>query len=136
MRVRSCISQLVSSQHDDGSWSWTGRGGAGHNFTTSRVYWSLGLAVKSGYKVSEEALGKTRNYLKNESTKVEESDFETKAVMLHALSITGHADFAQANRLHRSKASLSPTAARLYGSCICRDGSQDDGQRTAHFDSK
>ena len=31
-RVRATVSLLVSSQNDDGGWSWTGRGGGSHGW--------------------------------------------------------------------------------------------------------
>ncbi|MGC4005430.1 MAG: alpha-2-macroglobulin family protein [Pirellulales bacterium] len=109
-RIRSAIGQIVAAQRDDGAWSWSGYGQQSHRFTTARVYWALTLAVKSGYKISEESLTKARAYLQTQLAAIDETDFETRTVLLHALSVSGHGDFAQANRLHRNKASLSPTA--------------------------
>jgi hypothetical protein len=36
-RVRSGVSLLVSSQNDDGGWSWTGRGGGSRRYISSRA---------------------------------------------------------------------------------------------------
>jgi alpha-2-macroglobulin len=109
-RIRAAISQLVSAQRDDGAWSWSGHGQADHRLTSARVYWALHLAIKSGYKVSDEALQKARAYLEKQLATLAETDYESRAVVLHALSVAGQADFAQANRLHRNKSLLSPTA--------------------------
>ncbi|MDX1962876.1 MAG: MG2 domain-containing protein [Pirellulales bacterium] len=109
-RIRSCISQLISAQGDDASWSWSGQTGPGHLFTTARVYWALTLARQAGYLISDQTLEATRNYLQSQQTNLAETDYETKAVILHALSVAGQGDFAVANRLHRNKAALSPTA--------------------------
>jgi len=109
-RIRSALSQLIAAQRDDGGWSWSGHSPQAHRFTTARVYWALILATKSGYKVADEVLSKSKGYLQAQLAALAETDYEARAVLLHALSVAGQGDYAQANRLHRNKAALSPTA--------------------------
>ena len=109
-RIRSALSQLIAAQRDDGGWSWSGHAQQAHRFTTARVYWALTLATKSGYKVADDVLAKARGYLQGQLAALPETDFEARAVLLHAMSVAGQGDFALANRLHRNKASLSPIA--------------------------
>ena len=45
-RIRSSLSQLISSQQDDGGWTWTGHGTGSHRFTSARVVWALALAAR------------------------------------------------------------------------------------------
>ena len=51
--------------------------------------------------------------LEKRMTATADTDYEVKAVLLHALAAAGHGDFAVANRLHRTRESLS-TAALAY----------------------
>ncbi len=107
-RVRSSVSLLVSSQNDDGGWSWTGRGGGSRRYISSRIVWALSLARAAGYTVSEETFNKALAYLRNQVAATATSDYETHAILLHALCAAGQGDFAVANRLYRSRPSLSP----------------------------
>jgi len=106
-RIRAAVGQLVSAQRDDGGWSWSGKGQAAHRFTSARVLWALSLAKGAGYKVSDEALDKSRNYLNQQIAATAETDYETKAILLHGLSTAGQGDFTLANRLYRNRAALS-----------------------------
>jgi len=112
-RARGSIALLVSSQNDDGSWSWTGRGGAGNRYTSARVVWALSLARTAGYTVPDDGYQKALSYLRNQVAATDNSDYETKAILLHALSTAGQGDFALANRLYRERPALS-TAALAY----------------------
>lgn len=109
-RIRSALSQLIAAQREDGGWSWSGHSPQAHHFTTARVYWALTLATKSGYKVADDVLAKAKGYLQAQLAALAETDYEARAVLLHALSVAGQGDYALANRLHRNKAALSPTA--------------------------
>ncbi len=40
-RIRSAISLLISTQNDDGGWSWSGRAGTSDRYYSSRVVWRL-----------------------------------------------------------------------------------------------
>ncbi len=109
-RIRSSLSQLISSQQDDGGWTWTGHGTGSHRFTSARVVWALALARKAGYKLSDDQFEKAKNYLQSQIVATAETDFESKAVLLHALSTTGNGDFTLANRLYRNRPALSNSA--------------------------
>lgn len=109
-RVRGSVSLLVSSQQDDGGWSWTGRGGKSDRYGSARAFWGLSLAKAAGYPVPEDCTNKALGYLKNQLTATDNSDYESKAILLHALSTAGQGDFALANRLYRERPSLSAAA--------------------------
>lgn len=108
--VRSNLATLVSSQTDDGAWSWTGRKGAGHRYTTARALWAISLARSAGYRVSDDLFNKAVTYLRNQVAAAETGDFESRAILLHALAVAGHGDFALANHLYRERPSLSSAA--------------------------
>jgi len=109
-RIRSTIGLLVSSQNDDGGWSWTGRGGNSQRYGTSRIVWALSLAKKAGYTVPEQAFNKAIGYVRGQVTATANDDYESKAILLHALSAAGQGDFALANRLYRNRPALSAAA--------------------------
>lgn len=110
-RLRSTVSLLVAAQNDDGGWSWTGqKGTASHRYTSARVVWALALARKSGYRVPDDGFDKGCNYLASEIAKTRDDDYESKAILLHALAVAGRDDFALANRLHRNRPALSTSA--------------------------
>jgi uncharacterized protein YfaS (alpha-2-macroglobulin family)/tetratricopeptide (TPR) repeat protein len=106
-RVRSSVGLLVSMQNDDGSWSWAGRGAA-NRYSTARSVWALALARKAGYRVDNDAFQRAVTWLQAEMAKTRVNDYETKAVLLHALSVAGQGDFTLANQLYRNRPSLSP----------------------------
>lgn len=117
-RVRSSIGALISAQNDEGGWSWTGtlpvgQASTSNRYMSARVVWALALARKSGYHVPEDGWSKALNYLQTQITQTAENDYESKAVLLHALSVAGKGDFPLANRLHRSRPALS-SAALVY----------------------
>jgi hypothetical protein len=112
-RIRGAIGQLISDQDNDGGWSWTGRVDRSDPIISARAVWALSLARAAGNKVPEAVLQKGIAYLRNQTAESDNNDYETKAVLLHALSTAGAGDFALANRLHRDRPQLSP-AALLY----------------------
>ncbi len=109
-RVRGAVGMLVASQQDDGGWSWTGRGGKSHRYASVRVFWALSLARTAGYPVPDDAFHKATAYLKGQIPATDNSDYESKAILLHALSTAGQGDFALANRLYRERPALSAAA--------------------------
>jgi len=112
-RIAAAISLLVSAQQDDGGWSWSGQKGASNRYVSARAVWALSLARAAGYPVPDDAFQKALAYLKNQIAATDNSDYETKSILLHALTVAGHEDFALANRLYRDRPQLS-TAALLY----------------------
>ena len=109
-RIRSAIGGLVSSQNDDGSWSWTGRGGESDRYASARAVWALALARKVAYKVADENYDKAVGFLKGQIAATGAGDLESKAILLHALTVAGQEDFTLANRLYRSRPVLSAAA--------------------------
>jgi len=109
-RIRGAAGALVSSQNDDGGWSWTGRGGPSDRYGSARAVWALALARKAAYKVSEESFDKATAYLQGQIAATGADDYESKAILLHALTVAGREDFTLANRLYRSRPVLSPAA--------------------------
>ena len=109
-RIRSAVSVLVSSQNDDGGWSWTGRGGGSDRYASARAVWALALARKAAYKVADENYNKAIGFLKTQIAATGAGDLESKAILLHGLTVAGHEDFTLANRLYRSRPVLSTAA--------------------------
>jgi hypothetical protein len=109
-RIRSSLSLLISAQNDDGGWSWTGRAGNSQRYGSARVVWALSLAKKAGYPVPDNSYNKALGYLQNQVAATSDSDYESKAILLHALSTAGQGDFALANRLYRNRPALSAGA--------------------------
>ncbi|MCA9247003.1 MAG: tetratricopeptide repeat protein, partial [Planctomycetales bacterium] len=112
-RIRSSIGAIVSAQQDDGGFTWTGLAGASNHYVTARVVWSLSAARRAGYVVPDTTLVKAAALLQTRVAETANEDFETKAVLFHALAAAGRGDFALANRIHRSRASLS-SAGLVY----------------------
>lgn len=109
-RIRSALGLLVASQNDDGGWSWTGKQAGSDRFTTSRALWAMSLARGAGYPVPADAFDRAATYLQSIIAQTAEDDFETRAVLLHALSTAGRGDFTLANRLYRNRPALSNSA--------------------------
>ena len=109
-RIRASISLLLSSQADDGGWSWTGTGGAGNRYASSRIVWAMATARAAGYIVPDAAFEKALGYLRNQVAATDNADYESSAILLHALSVAGRGDFALANRLVRDRPMLSTAA--------------------------
>ena len=112
-RIRSTIGVLISAQNEDGGWSWTGRGESSHRYSSARVLWALSLAKGAGYVVPPDQLAKAVSFLQTQFAQTADSDHETKAVLLHALTVAGQGDFAFANRLYRNRPALG-TAGLVY----------------------
>ena len=64
----------------------------------------------AGYRITDEAYDKAVNYVKTQVAQSAVTDYETKAVLLHALTVAGHSDFPLANALYRNRPSLSAAA--------------------------
>ena len=86
-RIRGAVSLLVSSQQEDGGWSWTGRGTASHRLTSARVLWAVTMAKRAGYKVPDDRFEKAIAYLQSQVATTGQTDYESKAVLLQALAV-------------------------------------------------
>ncbi|MDP7129774.1 MAG: tetratricopeptide repeat protein, partial [Planctomycetota bacterium] len=109
-RSRSFISGLVVSQRKDGGWAWMARNNNSDTFVTSMSYWALSAASAAGLPVHSHTVSTAHNWLKNQFRRVAAKDNDAKAVILHALSTSKKADFANANRLYRERNRLSSPA--------------------------
>jgi len=108
-RVRSSISLLVSLQNDDGGWGWANAGEKTSNrYHSARTLWAISLAKTAGYRIPDEAYDKAVNYVQTKLSESAVTDYETKIVLLHALTVADHSDFPLANGLYRNRQSLSP----------------------------
>ncbi len=130
-RVRSSISLLVSSQQDDGGWSWTGQKGTSHRLTSARVVWALAAAKAAGYSIADDRFEKSLTYLQSQIAATAETDFDSKAILLQALAGAGRGDFTLANRLYRNRPALSSAALANLALALGRDGPQADGRGPA-----
>lgn len=106
-RAQTLCAALTSTQHDNGSWAWRNQADL---FTTTRAYWALALAQKAGIPLHPDVLAKSEKHLQESFTKLGSQDNDGKTVVLHALSITGKAEFAHLNRIYRERAGLSTNA--------------------------
>ncbi|MBI3866371.1 MAG: hypothetical protein HY290_31210, partial [Planctomycetia bacterium] len=108
-KIISAVSQLVSSQRDDGGWGWGGRpaGDRSDRYISSRATWALAAARSAGFAVPQAIFDKAIQNLNTVFAAAGESDNEGKAIILHGLAEAGAADFAHANRLHRNRNAMS-----------------------------
>jgi len=103
-RVQTLVASLTSTQQDDGRWHWQG---ASDLYLTCRSYWALALAQKAGIPIQPDVLSKAEANLVASFSKLGTKDNDSKTIVLHALSVTGKADFAHLNRIYRERAGLS-----------------------------
>lgn len=108
-RVQSGIASLVSSQRDDGGWSWSGKPDANSadRYLSSRAVWALAEARKAGFAVPQDTWNKAVTHLQSAFTSSSQSDREGQAILLHGLAMADAGDFAFANRLYRERNQLS-----------------------------
>lgn len=106
-KVQALVASLTATQQDDGQWQWNG---ASDLYMTCRSYWALALASKAGIPIQPDLLGKTEASLNNTFSSLGAGDNDNKSLILHALSITRKADFANLNRIYRERANLSNSA--------------------------
>ncbi len=109
-RARALVSGLVAAQQADGGWTWLTRGTNSNWAASATSFWALTRARQSGIAVNDATLANAQAYLQNQFTKAAANDNDAKAVILHALSVAGAADFANLNRLYRERNILTDTA--------------------------
>ncbi|MGI9013663.1 MAG: MG2 domain-containing protein [Phycisphaerales bacterium] len=106
-RVRSLVGTLVTTQRDDGG--WPRHRGSTSDWNISRVnFWALATAEKQGITVDLNAFNKAQTFLNAQYQSIAAADHFAKAVILHALSERGQADFRLANALYRERNALEP----------------------------
>ena len=108
--ARALAGALVTSQRDDGGWSWEGRNSGSDWAVTARAFWALVQARDLGVAVQTDAVARAQSCLQASLQSFEATDNDAKAVVLHALSVNKAADFANCNRLHRERQSMGNAA--------------------------
>lgn len=121
-RVRSLVSSVVVTQLKDGSWPWNDLAGDGTLASTATVYWGLALAKDAGIPVHHATFESAEKHFAAIFSKIDSNDAESKALVVHALSLTGRADFSAANRLYRERQNLSETALAYMAAAFVRMG--------------
>ena len=121
-RVQSLVSNVVVTQLKNGSWPWNNLAGHSTRTSTATIYWGLALAKNAGVAVHHSTLEKAKAYFAANFSKIDSNDADSKAVILHALSLTGDADFSAANQLYRERQNLSETALAYMAATFVRMG--------------
>ena len=108
-RIRTSLGLLILAQHNGGGWGWTGAGEPNRS-TSAQAAWAVSMARQAGYPVPDDTFHKGLDFLREEASESDNTDFDSKAVLCHALTAAGKGDFAVANHLYRERATLSPVA--------------------------
>ncbi|MBN2531685.1 MAG: tetratricopeptide repeat protein [Spirochaetales bacterium] len=107
-RAYALVSELISTQKQTGGFSW---GKSAESISiTAQAYWALVFARKAGIEVEERTIKQAKEFLQKNYTTLPQNDNDLKAEVLHALSLTGDADYTFVNRLYRSRNELSEAA--------------------------
>src|SRR5579864_8124707 len=112
-RIGGLVAELVSLQNEDGGWPWVaGTQGQkpSERMSSAHVVWALASAEPLGLLSDVRVLDKSLAYLSQEFAKANAADYDTRAVLLHALSTRNKATFEQVNGLNRARQSLSDAA--------------------------
>jgi uncharacterized protein YfaS (alpha-2-macroglobulin family)/tetratricopeptide (TPR) repeat protein len=107
-RVRTLVASLVTQQRDDGGWGWNG--GNSDTAVSALSDWALARADALGVKVADASLANAEKFLREALKRTSGTDYDSKAMVLHALSQRGAADYELVNPLHRQRNSLSAAA--------------------------
>ena len=119
-RVKSLAASLTVTQADAGSWSWNNVKENSDIVATATAYWALVQVRDAGIAVERNVLEKAERFFQSMFPKLAANDSEGKAVLVHALSVAGKADFSMANRLYRERASLSESALAYLAAAFVR----------------
>ncbi|MDX2036423.1 MAG: MG2 domain-containing protein [Isosphaeraceae bacterium] len=111
-RAREIVSELVTLQGDDGGWPWVV--GAARRpsdpFTSARACLALHFAADAGMVGDPGVIDRSIAYMTAQFAKLGAGDQETRAAILHALSVHGRASFELANSLNRVRGGLDNAA--------------------------
>ncbi|MFA7237187.1 MAG: MG2 domain-containing protein [Phycisphaeraceae bacterium] len=107
-RVMQLVQTLTVTQRADGAWA--DLDAANPWATSAGSFWALARAKSLGFTIENRTMELGQKYLLEAFRKVDANDNDAKAAILHALSLVGEADFANINRLHRERNSLSNPA--------------------------
>lgn len=112
-RIQSGLAVLISSQREDGGWSWAGviaKEQQSDRYLSSRVVWALSASRKAGFAVPQQSFDKGIQFLNSAFANSAEDDHENRTIILHGLAEAGACDFAHLNRLHRLRNELNASA--------------------------
>lgn len=113
-QARALVGELTSLQAEDGGWplvpAAADKKGVGEPVTTARAYWALATVEPLGLISDPSVLEAGEAYLNKAFAQARPDDYETRVVILHALSARRKATFEAANSLNRVRQSL-PDAA-------------------------
>jgi tetratricopeptide (TPR) repeat protein len=109
-RARTYVGALVVSQRRDGGWGWATDRDDTDLAVTWCAFWALTRAKAEGVAVNADTLNRAANYLRNAFRHLKATDNDGKALIVHALSSAGAAEFAHLNRLYRERNSLGSAA--------------------------
>lgn len=121
-RARGLVSSLVATQGPDGGWSWAQARGTSNPEVSGLAMIALAQARRAGIEVQGDTLAKGQSFLSTAFRDSGQQAEELKALYVYALSLHGRHDFAAANRLHRSRNSLSPAALAYSALALCEMG--------------
>ncbi len=105
-RLDSALTVLCLRQRDDGGWALSDTEAVSDANTTALAYWALAAAQRESVLVPAALLDRARGYLRSVLSGVGALADDTRAAVLHALSIDGQASFYALNRLYRSRSRL------------------------------
>lgn len=138
-RIQAGLAALISSQREDGGWSWAGvnKAEASDRYLTSRVIWAMSASRKAGFAVPQQTFDKGIQFLQSAFANSAEDDHENRTIILHGLAEAGACDFAHLNRLHRLRNELNASAlVHLSLSLIALDRKPMAGEVLALAKSK
>jgi tetratricopeptide (TPR) repeat protein len=121
-RVKMLAASLTIGQAEAGSWAWNSLKESSDIVSTATAYWALALTRDAGIEVDHAVFERTEKFFADTLPKLAANDCEGKAVLVHALAVTGKADFSMANRLYRERASLSEPALAYLAASFVRMG--------------
>lgn len=111
-RIQAALGLLISTQREDGGWSWAGVSQAEQSdrYLSSRVVWAWSAARQAGFAVPQTSFDKGVQFLNSAFANSTEDDHENRSIVLHGLAAAGACDFAHLNRLHRLRNELNASA--------------------------
>ena len=124
-RASGWVTILLGTQLHDGGWAWSSRTAAGEAEVSARVVLALEEAADAGFEVPIQHLNRARAFLRKSLAEQSKQSSFTKAILIHALSVSGSVDFGLANSLHRQRASLAPATAAHVAMALKHLDSQD-----------
>ncbi len=107
-RGEALAAAVIAAQRPDGAWAWASLDAEPSAESTAAAMLALARAKRAGLSVPPPTVDAGLARLDADFRAAREQALELKAMLVHAQAAHGRDDFAAANRLHRSRASLSP----------------------------